>query len=440
MKRIALILVLIISALPLAAQQEGLTLQECLESASENSPLLKNSSLDVLSAKAQRTEAALEYLPRVGITSFGYRAIHPLLEVTMMDVMGSSPLGPVAMDAGINPAFSTLKWGYGVTATVLQPIYAGGRIIAGNRLAKIGLEAANLKDSMSRREVRDSVEFKYWRIVGLQEKQKTLSQTLSLLDTLDKDLRSALAAGLATEPQMMDLSHKRSTLKSGIRRLERSLALLKMDLLETAGIPYQVLSLGDIYLADELSEVPSPEEVHAGGKDVYQREESRLLQLQVEAKVQEKRMAVGELLPQVTIGGGYGYSQLMGPKRGKFNGLVFGMVKIPITDIPKAVYRARRYDYQVEKALADQEWLTSRLRLQDQLLFVEVETAWDNLQDAIEEEILAEDTLERLKIRYQAGSATMSELMQSSLALSAASEKLADRRIEYRLAVIRFQH
>ncbi len=440
MKRITLILALMVSALPMMAQQENLTLGECLSSASESSPLLRNSSLDVLAARAQKAEAALEYLPRVGITSYGYRAIHPLLEVTMMDVLGSTPIGPIVQETGIDLKYSTLKWGYGVTATMLQPVYAGGRIIAGNRLAKIGLEAANLKDSLSRRAVRDSVEFKYWRIVALQEKQKTLDQTLSLLDTLEKDLGSAIAAGLATEPQMMDLTHKRNTLRSGIRRLERSITLLKMDLLETAGIPYQVLSLGDIYLADELSDVPEPEEVVAGSREVMEREESRLLQLQVEAKIQEKRMAVGELLPQVSVGAGYGYSQLMAPKQGKFNGLVFGMVKIPITDIPKAVYRARRYDYQVEKALADQDWLTSRLRLQDQLLFVEVQTAWDNLQDAIEAEILAEDTLERLRIRYQAGSATMSELMQSSLALSSAREQLADRRIEYRLSVIRYQH
>ena len=445
MRRFLLISSLLLAAFSAAAQNGlSLSLEECLGTAQEHSPLLKGASLDVLAARTQQKEARLEYLPKVEVTAFSFYALHPMLEVTMKDVLGNSDaannlntyLGSLARENGINTSLAALKWGYGAAATLMQPVYAGGRIRAGNHLADIGLEAADLQNSIRQRVVRDSVECKYWRVVGLQEKQKTLQETLSLLDTLDKDLKSALAAGLATEPQQLELSFKRNELMAGIRRLEGSLVLLKMDLLQTAGYPYLAQSLRYIQLTGELSDLPEPSDVvPLAEADLSETDASRLLQLQVEARRQEKKMAVGELLPQVAIGAGYGYSALLKPNAGSFNGLVFGTVRIPLTDIPKAVLRARRYDYQVQKAVEDQAWLSSRLQLQERMLALAVETAWDDMQTAEEAVRLAEDTLWRLKILHEAGSASTSELLQTSLAVSSARELLIDRRIAYRLAI-----
>ena len=443
MKRSVLILLLTLACVPLRAQEETLSLQECLSAASERSPLLRNTSLDVSAARAQRDEARLEYLPKVGLTSFGFYAHHPLLEITLHDVLGHSDaahdlnteLDALARERGIDPSYSTLKWGYGAAATLLQPVYAGGRIRSGNRLADLGLEAAVLKDSLRQREVRDSVESKYWRIVSLQIKRETLSETLALLDTLDKDLRSALLAGLATEPQQLELTLKRQKLLSGIRRLDGSLSLLKMDLLETAGLGTRPVSAGRPRLTDTLSDTPEPRSVLSGERSVAGTDEARLLQLQVEARKQEKAMAVGALLPEVAVGAGYGYSALRGAGSGSFNGMVFGTLRIPLTDIPKAVIRARRYDYQIQKALSDQDWLTSRLALREQMLALELQSSWDDMQDAIAAVQVAEDALRRIRIRYEAGSVPAAEVMQCALVLSSAKESLVERRIAYRLAV-----
>ena len=66
----------------------------------------------------------------------------------------------------------------------------------GAAVAHHGEEAAVLKDSMLRRSIRDSVACKYWRIVALQQKRQTLSETSAFLDSLSKDLSSARSAGL----------------------------------------------------------------------------------------------------------------------------------------------------------------------------------------------------------------------------------------------------
>ena len=445
MKRYILPVILLLTVQ--ASPAQTLSLRECLDyGARENVPA-KNSSLDILSARAQRTEARLEYLPKVSVSAFGYRALHPLLEITLKDVLGNSDaandlntsLGAIARENGITPSYSTLKWGYGAAATLMQPVYAGGRIRAGNRLADLGLEAAVLKDSILHRDLRDSVENKYWRIVALEQKRQTLLETSSFLDSLSKDVSSARNAGLATEPQVLRLSLKRNELSAGIRRLEGGIALLKMDLLDEIGYPYRYLDLGSIILTDSLGILPHPREVLQDFPDLSGTEEQRLLLLQVEARRQEKKMAVGELLPEVAVGGGYGYSALMAPKEGTFNGLLFATVKIPLTDIPKAVIRARRYEYAVQKAAADREFLTTRLRLQERMLYQEVETAWDKLCLAEEALALSEDTLSRIRIRYDAGEVTSADFLQTQLSVTSARETLTDRQIAYRLAVNRYR-
>ena len=441
MKRYILPVILFLTVQVSLAQT--LSLQECLEYGVRENTQVKNSSLDILSAQAQRTEARLEYLPKVGITAFGYRAIHPMLEITLKDVLGNSDaandlntsLSAVARENGITPSYTTLKWGYGVAATLMQPVYAGGRIRAGNRLADLGMEAAVLKDSLLRRDIRDSVENKYWRIVALEQKRQTLRETSVFLDSLSKDVSSALSAGLATEPQALQLSLKRNELAAGIRRLEGGITLLKMDLFDWIGYPYRYLDLGSISLTDSLGILPPPGEVLQDFPDLSQTDEQRLLLLQVEAREQEKKMAVGELLPQVAVGAGYGYSALMAPKEGTFNGLVFATVQIPLTDIPKAVIRARRYDYAVQKAASDREYLTTRLRLQERMLYQTVETAWDELCLAEEALTLSEDSLSRIRIRYEAGEATSADFLQTKLTVTSARETLTDRQIAYRLAV-----
>ena len=447
MRRLLLISILLLPALSVAAQDSlVLSLGDCLSTAEQRSPMLEGSSLDILSARAQRTEARLEYMPKVELTGFAFYALHPLVEITLKDILGNTDaandlnnsLTAVAQENGIKTSYSTLKWGYGAAASLMQPVYAGGRIRAGNRLADLGVEAALLQDSLRRRVVRDSIESKYWRVVALQEKQKTLRETLALLDTLDKDVKSARSAGLATEPQQLELSLKRSELNAGIRRLEGGLSLMKMDLLATAGYPYKSLSLRGISLRDTVAALPAPSEVILAEPAIAETDESRLLQLQVDARIQEKKMAVGEYLPQVAVGAGVGYSGLTHPKNGSFNALVFGTVRIPLTDIPKAVVRSKRYDYAVQKAASDQAWLTEQLYLRERMLALEVETAWDQWLVASEAAALAEDSLSRIRIRYEAGSASMAEVMQAALSVSSARELLEDRRIAYRLAVNRY--
>lgn len=428
---------------PDSAAVSVLTLEDLQDSAAVHSVFARKASLSVLSAREQRREARWAYVPSVSVSSVAYNTLNPLVHITLSDVLGTSDaawnltnsLTARAYENGIKPYYDAFSGGYGVSATLLQPLYAGGRIVSGNRLADIGVEAAEIQENMVLGEVRDSVESKFWRIVALQRKGETVDEALELLSSLEKDLGSAVSAGLVSSSDLSALKLRKSELKSAKYRLEGSLILLKMDLLDFVGCEYDVLSVKRLRLGGLPSELPSPKEVFSRITPVDTGNEARLLELQVEAKQAEKKMAEGEYLPQVAVGAAYGYGNMMQFGNGSSNGMVFATVKIPITDIGKLAARSRRYGYEVEKAKMDRDYLTSRLRLREGMLRLEVETLWQEIASAEEGVCHAEDLFEKERVRFSAGKSTGSDLLRAGLDLTTARETLLEKQAAYLAAV-----
>lgn len=437
MKRSAIILLLMLSALSGFAQE--LTLQQCLDSACVRSIYARKSSLDVLAARARQGEARWAFVPSVSLTALAYDALDPMVRLTLSDVLGSSDAARVlatdisarAYENGIKPYYETLSRGYGFTATVIQPLYAGGRIVSGNRLADLGVKAALLQEELALKSVSDSVESKYWRIVALQRKAETVDEALSMLDSLERDLRSAVSAGLVSDSDLTELKLKQGEIRAAKYRLEGSLVLLKMDLMDFIGCEYDALALRSLRFSEMSSELLPPEEIFSRVRPVEAGDEAQLLELQVEAKQTEKKMSVGEYLPQVAVGASYGYGAMMLPKDGSANGMVFAMVRVPITDLGKASARARRYDYEVQKAEMDRDYLMSRLRLREGMLRLELETLWQEIGSAKDGVAYAQDCLARERIRLSAGQSTASAVLRAALALTTARETLLSKQTAY---------
>jgi basic membrane lipoprotein Med (substrate-binding protein (PBP1-ABC) superfamily) len=103
--------------------------------------------------------------------------IPPSMAPTLAEMFPPEALAELANPVSI----SMMKNGTiaGITAT--QPVFAGGQIVNGNRLAKIGEEAAYLQKQLSENEVEKTAEQYFWKIVSLQEKTKTLDAVEQLL-------------------------------------------------------------------------------------------------------------------------------------------------------------------------------------------------------------------------------------------------------------------
>lgn len=437
------VLAAVMLPLALSAQPRGIRLEECLESAESNDMTARNSHLDVLSAKEVRSEALWGYFPNVGIVSWGYGAINPLVKITSHDVLGNSDaannlneqIKAYTYENGIKPYYETAKYGYGIGVGAVQPVYMGGVIVNGNRLAELGVQASQIKERINLRDMRDTVESKYWRIVALQEKEITLKDASKLLDEVEKDVLSASGAGLATESDLLNVRLRKKELEAGMLKLRNGLKLLKMDLFNTVGLPYSYLSLKDMELTDRLDTLSSPQEIMSGEDAASALDESRLLALNVESARLKKKLEMGKLKPQVAIGANYGYNDLLGQNRPQFNGIAYATVRIPLSALGKIGIASRKMDYQIEKARNEQEFLDKQLDLKFDMSRLELESAWEQLGVSRESVIVAEDALKHIRSNFEAGLATSSEFLRAEYSLRTEKEKMIDYMIEYRNAV-----
>ena len=148
-----------LSAFAQEADSVSLTLGQCISIASGGNTGVKNAHLDYLSAEMQRREALSYYFPQASVSALGFHALDPLLRVEYADLLGASDaantitgyLGTMADRLGINTYYENLSHGFGIGVTLMQPLYAGGKIVTGYRLASLGVEAASLNAAMARR-------------------------------------------------------------------------------------------------------------------------------------------------------------------------------------------------------------------------------------------------------------------------------------------------
>lgn len=429
-----------------------LTVGDCRNLALQNNVKVRNASLDVLAAKAQKGEAFAEYFPKVSINAFGYYAFDPMLEIGVKDILGDSDMAnninsiveQVARAYGIDPVYSTMKQGYSATVSVMQPVFAGGRIVYGNRLAALGVEAAGLQNSLQQRKSVEEVEKDYWQVVSLEEKMKTVQSVRKMLDNLEKDVDAAVDAGLATETDRLQLQLKQNEMRATQSRLKGGIRLAKMNLCNAIGVEYTPYStigadslpyIDSIEFADDLSRLEEPSFYWKDESEiVVSREESRLLDISVKAKQMERRMVLGEVLPQVGVGVSYGYNDLMFSDA-RFNGAVYATLQIPITDWGKYSRKMQRYDYQLQKARNEKDYLDAQLLLQVRQQWLDLTVSWEQAKVAEESVSAAESVVRQMEDRYRAGLVPVSELLEAQTALQQSADALVDARIAYRNAV-----
>lgn len=419
-----------------------LSLDDCLERARTQDLRIRNAELDKRAALAQKREALAAYFPTVSVQAFGFGALDPLLDIGITDILGTSApayqiqqlVGEWASSLGLNSRYEALGHGYTATVSAIQPLFAGGRIVNGNRLAQVGVTAADLKQSLTVRETTEEIEREYWQVVSLQEKRETLRQALTFLNNLHKDVASARAAGLATQTDLLQVELKRNELKSKEIELNNGLLLAKMNLCNQIGLGVRFEDLDRLFFSGLLTEVAPPETVYRDEESVLaQQEEMQLLNLSVEAKRLEKKIATGEALPEIGVGATYGYGNLL--HKGEWNGMLYVSAKIPLSDWGGQARKIQRYDYELQKTENEKEFLADQLLLQLRKLRFDLLTAWEQMQLAREAERTAKAGMEQTQAHYRAGLAALSELLQAQLALRESADRLTDQKIAYKNAL-----
>jgi outer membrane protein TolC len=439
-KGLIVLLFYLFTFLPLSAQTY--TLAQLKDSALQNNLAIRAARHDVESAKQQRKEAFTKYFPNVSGTGLWFNAnkgmaqaelnlgqsMPPTLGATMQQILPAAALAELATPIPV----SMLKNGTIGSLMAVQPVFAGGQIINGNKLAKVGEEVSRLQLQLSENEVEKQAEQYYWQLVTLQEKVKTIEAVEALLADISKDVDVAIRAGVAMRNDLLQVQLRQNDIASQKLKLQNGIALVRMLMKQYCGLHNETFEIA--YDAKATTPLLTKQDHQQA---VLGTAEYQLLDKQVEAANLQRKIAVGEHLPSVAVGAGYNYHNLM-DKDHTF-GMLFATVSVPISDWWGGSHAIKR------KKLAQQK---AEEQLQDntELLKIRMQSAWNGVEESYQQVQIAQRSIEQaeenLRLNrnyYKAGTSKMSDLLEAQLLYQQACDKRTDAFAEYQNKLLEYR-
>lgn len=430
------------------AQSEVLTLDSCLSSARQRNCTIRTAQLEVLIAREVKKQMLWKYFPQVTIEGFAYGAARHLVEADVTQGMEGSTgdflkevfelLTLIGQQSDPNYHLSSeiklMRWGVSAQARAVQPLFWGGQIVNANRLAKLGINAAELKQEVSERDVLQEVAETYWLVAGLQQKQVTVQKATELLDSVAHVAQTAYNHGLVTSNDVMRVQLMQNELRTKSVQLNNGIRLASRLLCHQIGqptneAPLMLETMPEDETIDQLA--AEPESI-----DIDGRPEAKLLEMNVKYNRLMKKVTLGESLPHLGIGISGGYTNFF--EKNRFNGIAFAHLSIPLTGWGETAHKLKQHNYRIQQAQMMLEHYREKLDLQNRQAYDQLTESVQLMEQHRSGRELAKENYRVALMNYQAGVGTMTELLESEALLLAAENAYTDARISYRIAQRKF--
>jgi len=419
MKKVLLIICVLCSC-GLSAQEY--TLQQLQQMAMENNRTLKNARLSVETAKEDRAKAYTNFFPQVSANAVGFHGFEDL-------VQGSMPAGENEMP------ISLVKKGFVGSVMAVQPLFQGGQIVNGNKLAALGQEVSQLQLQMTEKDTELQVARYYWQLISLQSNVATLDSVKVQLDEVHRLTKNYVDAGVITHNDLLRVELKQQEIASNRLELENGISIVKLLLAQMVGI-----GEGDYHIMSSVSFLsPSLPSIYLKNNEqaVLNREEYALSQKNEEAKSLNVKMERGKLLPSLAIGVNGFYNTI--DSHDKTNGMVFATLSVPISDWwggSHAVKKAKLQRLQAEN---------DRMEAQEKLA-IDIQSAWNNLVEAHQQIDIAktsvqsaQENLRMQRVFYSTGTTTMTDLLDAVTLYTQAQSQMVTACATYQIRVAEYQ-
>ena len=406
MKKTVLFLLLCMAAAPGLSQT--LTLDECRAAAEEHNRTLKTSRLDLDAALQARREAFTTYFPQVSASGGVFQAQHGLVQADFaIPQMGSLPL-------------SLVKRGILGSVTAVQPLFAGLKIVSGNKLARLGEEVAQLQLQKTAAEVRERTDTYFWQVVSLRDNLSTIEAVERQLAEIHRQVALSIKAGLVTTNDLLRVELRRQEVASNRLKVENGLKVSKMLLAQHIGADWHTFDIA----ASDFGEPEAPAAYYVPVDEALDRRAEYLLsEKNVEAQKYRKRMERGKRLPTVAVGAGYLYYNVT--DKDVDDGMVFA----------HALKKAR-----IDEMQAENDRLEAR-----EMLAVEIERTWSEVQEAHAQILLmqrsvasATENLRQNRNFYDAGTATLTDLLDAETLYTQSRNNLTSAYAAYHTSLAKY--
>ena len=415
-----LLLAFLLSAL--AAGAIELSLNECRELALSNDEDMKIAQNRVVQADLDKGIAKTAYFPKFDINGAA-------LYLTPNPSMGES------MDISMRGVYMA-----GISLT--QPIYTGGKIITGNKLAKLGREASADQLEATRMDVIAEAEKSYWMYVAVLAKIDMVKAYMVQLDSIYEYTKAAYEVGLTTELNVNRVESRRSELQYRLRQAQSGADLCRMALC-------RIIGAGEdepVTPVEKLDSFQGPESAFYG---IDGRPELNLAFKNIEVKKLDVKMALSDFLP--VVGMQIGWNAFGNLKMTSYTPLPDGSVypftqgidyrgfmgalsvSIPVFHWGEGYKKVKKAKMEVENATLAYDKNRKLMELQARQAYSNYIDGFDLISSAGKAFREAEENLEAITEQYQVGLVTLTDLLEAQSQWHTSYANLIEAKTQYKI-------
>lgn len=456
--------------------QRILSLDSCRNLAIQNNKELRIAQEKINAAHYNKKAAFTNYLPKFDImatymrtqkeisllsdeqknsisnigTATGAQLQQQLQQIAASDKLLGEILTPImnmipGLTAGLNgvgqglvDAFRTdTRNMFAGAATLTQPLFMGGKIIAYNKITKYAEQLAQMQHATGIEDLILNTDKAYWQVVSLVNKKKLAESYLKLLETLDSDIDKMIAEGVATKADGLSVKVKRNEAEVTLLKVENGLSLSKMVLCQICGLPLDT----DISLEDENMDnltLPNLYTESNVNTALANRHELKSLELASQIYRQKVNVVRSEFLPSLALTANYAVTNpsLVNGFENKFRGFwAAGVVlKVPVFHWGEGIYKVRAAKAEANIARYQLEDVKEKVELQVTQSSYKVNEATKQLHMAEQNMDKAEENLRFATLGFKEGVIPTSNVLEAQTAwLSAQSGKI-DAQIDMKMS------
>lgn len=425
MKNISLIILSLLVSVNASALD--LTLKECREMALKSDENLKIAENNLEGANLDRAVARSQYFPKFAGNA---TAIYSAPDSKIGDMMTLQMRG--AYMAGIN---------------LTQPIYAGGKIVAANKMASVGQDIYRQQLRATRMDVIADAEKTYWTYVGVLEKVEMTKSYLALMDSIYEMTNNSVEIGMTNRQSLLRVNTRRSEILYRLNQAQAGADICRMALCRVIGVsdttsihPTESIVINDI--------------LPLMNDDVSNRPEAIMLDKNIEIKKHEVTMTRADFLPVVGLQLGwsaYGNLKMKGWSQDEmgnpfpytsttndngFSGIL--SVQIPLFHWGEGIKKVRHAKLDVENARLSLQRNTKLMQLEARQNYSNIVTGLELITSADKAMNEANENLRMMREQYEVGLNTLTDLLEAQSQWQSSYSNLIEAQTQYRINQVEY--
>ena len=420
MKKI-LVFIGLISCFVSYAQQPGsikLSQAVCHQLALQNSEDIRKQGNALQQAVLDQEIAKASYMPDI--------------DASLMDVL--------MKDTKISDAMTLqMKGTYMAGISLTLPVYTGGQLTTGNKLAQVGVEVQKIQQEKTRRDVLYDADKAYFSYLAVRSKVNMLEAYMMQMDSLASMIRLSVGVEMATNSDLLRIDAKRSQIEYNLKKARNGVELCRMSLCASLG-----LDLKTQLDVDDADLVISSFNTQHSTFNIQHSPEYQLLQQGIKAKELEIRKARAGYLPTVALVAQYsqyGWAYMKGQQEGysyksEISGgapVLMATVSVPLWHWGKEAKRIRKAKFDLQNAQLDLQKNARLLGIQNQQALLNVQDSYRLIETAERGLTQATDNLKNLRLRFDNSMATLTDLLDAHSQWQEASSNLIEAKTQYKI-------